>query len=138
MEVKIFENFVQELLDWAKAEPEVVAALIVGSWARGTANRDSDIDIVLVCRNPLFYFDQQTWLAEFGDPESVTTEDYGLVQAVRAFYKDGKEVEFGLTSEEWLSEKEAQVTGKILAEGHRLLCDKLFLVARFCERHFKS
>ncbi len=36
------------LREWAKERTDVVAVVLVGSWARGDARMDSDVDVVLL------------------------------------------------------------------------------------------
>jgi len=134
-----FECFVQNLARWADSEVNVIAALIVGSWARGTAHAQSDIDVVVICQHPVLYIEQhrgqQRWLTTFGHVQSTLNEDYGLLQVLRAFYRDGMEVEFGFTSEEWLSNAQAKTTGRILRDGMRIVCDRFGRVEKFIETH---
>lgn len=40
------------LSEWAKKEPDVEAVAVVGSWARGEATGESDVDIVLLTASP--------------------------------------------------------------------------------------
>ena len=36
------------LREWAEGRPDVVAVVLVGSWARGDARMDSDVDVELL------------------------------------------------------------------------------------------
>jgi predicted nucleotidyltransferase len=43
-QVKKVESILAEVLEWAVQSAAIAAASLVGSWARGTARKDSDID----------------------------------------------------------------------------------------------
>jgi predicted nucleotidyltransferase len=49
------EFFFAKISAWASARPDIHAAALVGSHARGTAKPDSDIDIVLLVDDPNIY-----------------------------------------------------------------------------------
>ena len=61
-------------------------------------------------------------------------EDYSLVQSLRVFYKNGMEVEFGITSLDWIAETELKSTGKILSGGYRVIYDPGNLIDAFFGR----
>jgi predicted nucleotidyltransferase len=46
------EHIIRAAVDWAEAQPAIQAVAVVGSYARGTARSDSDIDFVLLATNP--------------------------------------------------------------------------------------
>lgn len=95
------EAFIEQFARWAQVQPAVAAAGLVGSWARGDARPDSDVDAMIFTPNPGLFLDDWGWLAEFGVVKSAAREDWGVVQSVRVFYEDGPEVEFGLTTPAW-------------------------------------
>ena len=74
---------------------EPFALALVGSHARGDAKADSDVDLLLLLRDPEAYLDDRAWVSEFGAPDSVTMESWGKVTSLRVFYADGLEVELG-------------------------------------------
>jgi predicted nucleotidyltransferase len=50
-----FEQFVQLrglLARWALRQGDIVAAAVVGSWARRSARMDSDLDVVVITTHP--------------------------------------------------------------------------------------
>jgi predicted nucleotidyltransferase len=114
----ILDNFVKKLKTWSKRHKEVKGAAIVGSWARGTARPDSDIDVILITPRPDDLLNNQEWLSEFGAAEKIEREDWGLVQSLRVFYMDKQEIEFGITTEQWTSPEEINLgTGEIILDG---------------------
>jgi predicted nucleotidyltransferase len=108
---------------WARLRPDVQGVLLVGSHARDKARPDSDIDLVIIADEPAVYLQNTTWLATFGQVESQSLEDWGLVQSIRAFYSGGLEVEFGLTSASWLAEPIDPGTMNVLLDGVALVYD---------------
>jgi len=122
------ENPVQEFLSkvtqWGIASDNISAILLVGSHARGEARPDSDVDIVILAEIPGRYLDEQLWLERFGDPLRVSIEDWGLVKSLRVWYEGGLEVEFGFTSDAWLSIPMDAGTKNVLSDGFHLLVDK--------------
>lgn len=112
------DDFVTKLENWSAKQKEVKGAAIVGSWARGSARPDSDIDVILITTRPDDLLNKQEWLGEFGTAEKIEREDWGLVQSLRVFYADKQEIEFGITTEQWTSQEEIKHgTGEIILDG---------------------
>jgi hypothetical protein len=86
---------------WVADRPDVVAVALVGSWARGDARPDSDVDLVLVVRDIAGYLAFPGWLAAFGKPGDTAREAHGVATSLRVWYADGPEVEFLLATPVW-------------------------------------
>lgn len=113
-----------ELKGWAERRPDVLAAAIVGSYARGTARADSDVDVVLVVEDAADYLENTDWLEQFGHVRTIANEDWGLLQARRTRYTDGSEVEFGITDRRWVSTEPIDPgTAEVVAGGLRIVHD---------------
>ncbi len=98
---------------------------LVGSWARGTAPPDSDVDLVLVVSDPAIYLTDDTWLANFGAVRRIEREDWGLVQSRQVFYAGGPEVGFGLTARRWTAiDPVDEGTAQVVADGVRVLLNR--------------
>jgi predicted nucleotidyltransferase len=118
------DELVQAVTSWAENHLDIVSLALVGSHARGNARLDSDVDLVLQCAKPARYLGDLTWISEFGVAQEVSVEDYGLVQSVRVFYADGPEVEYGITSSEWVTLPLDEGTIAVLRDGVVVLLDR--------------
>ena len=117
-------ELVKAVTSWAENHVDIVSVALIGSHARGNARLDSDVDLLIQCERPARYLGDLTWISEFGVAQSVSVEDYGLVQSVRVFYADGPEVEYGITSSEWVTLPLDEGTLKVLRDGVLVLLDR--------------
>ena len=74
--------------------------------------------------DPRSYLENTDWLQNFGMPEKQELEDYGLVTSLRAWFHDGKEVEFGLTTPVWISSPLDEGTRKTIRDGMQVLFER--------------
>ena len=119
-------------MEWAPDQPGVLGIALVGSCARGTQREDSDIDLVLVTKDPQWWLREDEWLERFGNPKIVGLEDYGLLQSRRVRYQSGIEVEFGVTTDKWLNTAPIDEGSRsVMSDGHRILDDKAGLFSAF-------
>ena len=116
--------FLQRLVEWAKNEPGLMALALVGSQARGKASAKSDVDLILLVRNPEAYLKNLDWVSEFGKPAHIVIEDYGKVTSLRVFYADGLEVEYGLSDFEWGSDPKDEGDAQVITDGLIVLFEK--------------
>ena len=127
------ENLINKVIDWAKSEKEVIGVALVGSHARGKARLDSDIDLVIISSNPYRYIDDSSWISSFGEIKSCKKEDWGILTSLRVFFHGGLEVEFGLSSLEWVAIPPDSGTAEVVANGMKILHDAMGLLARLQE-----
>jgi len=78
------EEFIARFAGWTSQQEEVLGAALIGSQARGTAREDSDIDLVMIVKDPSIWFNGDSWIGEFGKPQSIKLEDCGMVQSKRS------------------------------------------------------
>lgn len=64
-------------------------------------------------------------LKNLGEIKEIIEEDYKMVQAKRVFYENGLEVEFGVTTPEWVKTDPVDSgTERVIKEGAKILYDK--------------
>jgi len=90
-------DFLNAFINWAVVQDDVQAIALVGSYARGAARDDSDIDLVLLTDQPQKYLDNLKWIERFGNVDKYQTEDYGKLISIRVWYLNSYEVEYGIT-----------------------------------------
>jgi predicted nucleotidyltransferase len=67
-------KLIERLSKWSQDSPGVCGLAIVGSYARGTAKADSDLDVVVLCEEPESLINERSWLGKLGRCESVDVE----------------------------------------------------------------
>lgn len=117
-------EFLNRVTDWAVHQPTLSGIALVGSHARGEARPDSDIDLVLLCTHPNAFLDDISWVRLFGEVATCQTEAWGRVTSLRVSYRNGLEVEFGLTTPAWAQFPIDAGTRQVVSNGMRILLDK--------------
>ena len=69
-----YPELTDQLRQFADEEPDILALLIVGSYARGTNTPDSDIDAVIITRNKQGMVENQQFTGYFGRVSRQQTE----------------------------------------------------------------
>jgi predicted nucleotidyltransferase len=112
---------------WARERSDVRAAALVGSWARGDARPDSDVDVVLLTTTPEAYMGGTPW----PDAELVQTRDWGGLTERRLRLPSGLELELGVAPPEWASTDPLDPgTRAVVSDGMRILHDPDQLLAK--------
>jgi predicted nucleotidyltransferase len=124
------DEFLTQFTAWASAQPNILGAALVGSYARGTAKETSDVDLVVLARQPEPYLQTTDWTHQFGQIQRNQTEDYGRLISLRVWYADGLEVEFGLTDESWAAVPLDEGSRRVIADGMRVLFERGPLFSR--------
>ena len=127
---KQVQILLKDVTKWAESNPDILGVALVGSYARDEARLDSDVDFVLLASAPQDLINKPDWIKEFGLINSYIVEDWGLVTSLRVYYKNGLEVEYGLTSSEWVREPIDEGTRRVIIEGLKILLDKTGLFAQ--------
>jgi predicted nucleotidyltransferase len=120
----VIEEFLAQLTDWAVARRDVLGVALVGSHARGAAQENSDVDVVVFTATPLVYTTDVSWAQRFGRVANHQIETWGRVTSVRVWFESGLEVEFGFASPEWAAEPLEEGTSRVVASGLRVLMDR--------------
>ena len=122
--MKTIQTFMDKVTHWAESQAEIMGLALVGSYARNEARVDSDIDLVLVTSHPQHFTNDPAWIKNFGLVKSYAVEDWGLVTSLRVYYENGLEVEYGVTSSEWVNIPIDAGTRKVISDGMQILVDK--------------
>jgi hypothetical protein len=112
---------------WAGARDDVVAAAVVGSWARGTARSSSDVDIVVLTSDKDRYVRDGAWVrhAVGQEAELVRTLEWGPVTERRVRLHSGLDVEFGFVDPSWASTDPVDPgTARVVLDGCQPLVDR--------------
>ena len=123
------ERLLHQVVAWAAEQEGVKAVVLVGSYARGDARADSDIDLVLLVDDPRGLIEDHRWSARFAPVERLKTENWGEVRSVRVWYSGGPEVEFAVASPDWARRPLDEGTARVLQNGFRSLYDPLLLLS---------
>lgn len=118
------EMFLEDIKQWAENEEQVESIIVVGSYARGTYKETSDIDLVIITSNKKEMLKNQNFIKLFGDVNKSQIEYYGACTSIRVWYKDGKEVEFGIVNPTWIEKPLDNGTNKVLNDGFKVIIDK--------------
>ncbi len=123
-------DFLDNFLAWASAHGDMQAIALVGSYARGEAREDSDIDLVLLTDRPQQYLEDIKWIERFGVMKKHQTEDYGKLTSIRVWYQNGVEVEYGITTPDWAAIPLDAGTQQVLRGGMRVLFERENLLSQ--------
>jgi len=123
--------FLATLREWAEGRPDVVAVVLVGSWARGDARMASDVDVVLLTEDQKPYLEGYAWLHELGGVGLVRTRRWGPLTERRFALSSGLEVEMGVAPASWASANPVDGgTRRVVADGAAVVHDPKGLLAR--------
>jgi uncharacterized protein len=125
------ERIFQVVVDWARTQPTIQAVAMVGSYARGQARLDSDLDLVLLTTNPLDFRADIGWLHAIDwnalnvRPLKWEDEDYGALWSRRIWLEpNGVEVEIGFASVSWANVNPLDSgTRQVISDGCHILHD---------------
>ena len=120
---------------WAAHRGDIVGLALVGSWARGTANLGSDIDLILLTPNPDAFRISSAWLTEIDWPklgvsvQSYRDAKYGVVWSRHVELSDGVLVEFSFGFPSWAATCPCDAgTHSVVSSGCRVLFDPVGLL----------
>jgi predicted nucleotidyltransferase len=110
---------------WAATRDDIVAVALVGSWARGAAGPDSDIDVVVLTDDPAAYLERDDWVEELAPgARLVRTGDWIAIVERRLRLASGLEVEVGIGRPSWAGISPVDPgTQRVVRDGMRPLYD---------------
>lgn len=121
------QEFFHQFKEWTTKQENILGAALVGSHARNAAKEYSDIDLMIIAKDPSMYLNDNSWIDRFGKVKEngVKDEDWGLVKTKRVFYENGIEAEFNITTEEWTKINPVdEGTKRVMTDGNKILVDK--------------
>ncbi len=118
------QPFLDQVHEWVVEHADIQAVALVGSYARSTASENSDIDLVLLIDEPSIYYADTLWITQFGQPYRQQMEDYGKLISLRVWYRDGPEVEFGLTTPDWAAMPIDEGTDRVIMDGIKVIYER--------------
>ena len=116
-------SFLEKFGCWANSQPDIEGAALVGSHARNAATEESDVDLMILTTEVAKYFQNRSWMFQFGEVEECKVENWGRVTSLRAFYKDGMEVEFNFAAADWADIPVDTGTYHVVTDGMRIIYD---------------
>jgi hypothetical protein len=97
---------------------------LVGSFARGAARPDSDVDLILLTDDPAAYVFDAGWATDLGAAKIVRTRSWGPLTERRLLLPSGLEVEVGVVLPLWASTDPVDAgTRRVVTDGMRILYD---------------
>ncbi len=131
----------KEVTQWVTHRTDIAAAALVGSWARGAARVDSDIDLMFLAANPASFRQDEKWINEIqwavvdAEIDYWEDEDYGVIWS-RHVYLDNEietEIEFGFPS--WASVSPVDAgTFRVVSDGCRIVYDPENLLSQLIDK----
>jgi predicted nucleotidyltransferase len=117
------DAFLEKFTGWVKGQSDIEGAALIGSYARGTATENSDVDLMILTTSASRYLDNKEWLSEFGEIVRSQKETWGAVETVRAFYRTGLEIEYNFAAPSWAAIPVDAGTGRVVNEGMKIVFD---------------
>ena len=133
MNIEHVQDFLKAFIAWVSDQADMQAVALVGSYARGEARDDSDIDLVILTERPEKYLENTKWTEKFGAVERQQIENYGKLTSLRVWYQNGFEVEYGITTPDWAATPLDAGTQEVMRGGMTALFER----RDFLSRHTK-
>jgi hypothetical protein len=126
------EQILAAISAWARSRADIHGLALVGSWARGSARRDSDIDLVLVVPDPQKFRSDEHWLGEIdwagGRVADWHDAEYGSAWSRHVALKPHCQIEFTFCAVSWAATDPIDTgTADVVSGGCRILVDKMQL-----------
>jgi hypothetical protein len=115
--------YLEAFISWATVQPDIEGVALVGSYARGTGTKDSDVDLMILSTERSRYLENKEWLSLFGEVERSRDEKWGCVETVRATYKTGVEIEYNFSAPSWAGIPVDSGTRQVVNDGMEILFD---------------
>jgi uncharacterized protein len=135
---QLIERTLSEILIWIEREEAARGLALVGSYARGTAHPDSDVDVLILIDAPESFV-RQRWLDEINwrrvgaSPVARYVVHYGVVWSSHVQLDKGLEVEFSFAPLSWAAARPLDSgTRQAISGGCHILYDPDGLFGAAC------
>ena len=85
---KVIDFIRNSTILFCKHYPDIIAVLLVGSYARNKQKEGSDIDLVIIAEEKEKLIIEDKWINIFGEPKEKTLEEWGEIKSIRVKYKE--------------------------------------------------
>jgi uncharacterized protein len=130
------DSILAHVVQWAVNRADIQAVVLVGSWARGTARLDSDIDLMLLTPYPKRFQDSEKWINEINwqalgyEINGWEDKEYGVIWSRHVYLQDGTEIEFSFGAPSWASTQPIdEGTCRVIRDGCCVLYDPKSLIS---------
>ncbi|MFE7646031.1 nucleotidyltransferase domain-containing protein [Streptomyces phaeoluteigriseus] len=125
---------IERVTGWAAGREDVGGVLLVGSWARGAARADSDVDLVVLTTEPGRYAHDGVLARELALGEVIRNRAWGPVTEWRHITASGLEIEVGIGPVDWARTDPVDGgTRRVVTGGARPLHDPRGLLGALIE-----
>ncbi len=107
----------------AERNEDVLAVLLVGSYARNKQHEKSDIDIMIITTDDMKYFSDYKWINEIAEVSAVEKENWGIINTLR-FFSGKTEIELNICSTEWITLPLDPETERVLRDGYIIIFER--------------
>ncbi|MGC1308244.1 MAG: nucleotidyltransferase domain-containing protein [Phormidesmis sp.] len=137
MQSKSIDPILNSVVEWAESCGDILAVALVGSWARGTAHANSDIDLMFLTPDPRKYQISQEWMHEIGwkapgcKVKHWQDKNYGIVWSRHVYLKAGTAIEFSFGASTWAEVQPIdRGTLGVVKDGCAILYDPAKILAK--------
>ena len=140
MEIYKLDDILNLTVEFAQGNADVIAVGLCGSWARGNAKSDSDIDLLILVRNKS-KFKKTNWIKDLAfekineKVEHFKDKIYGLVWSRHIFLNSKAQIEFSFAESSWANtENLDKGTHKVVSDGFKIIYDPELILNKLVEK----
>jgi predicted nucleotidyltransferase len=123
-DIKKVDLLLEKFKEWSEQQTHIKGVAVVGSFARGDFHSNSDLDLTIISTNKDLTLDIIKNEFNFGNIESSSLEEWGILTSIRIFYGNGLEVEYGVVTDQWVKEPLDEGTKNVVKNGFKVVTEK--------------
>jgi predicted nucleotidyltransferase len=123
-DIKKVDLLLEKFKEWSEQQTHIKGVAVVGSFARGDFHSNSDVDLTIISTNKDLTLDIIKNEFNFGNIESSSLEEWGILTSIRIFYGNGLEVEYGVVTDQWVKEPLDEGTKNVVKNGFKVVTEK--------------